>query len=158
MNQVLEVLKNMKIKYELIFHPPIYTVKDAQKYFNKDKETHIKNLFLTDKNNSNFYLVILEANKRLDINKLSNLVGERLHFATEEELMKTMKLTRGSVSLFGLINNKEKDIKVYIDQNILKHQKVNFHPNDNTATIYISPDDMIKFLNNLKINYQTIDL
>ena len=72
--------------------------------------------------------------------------------------MKKIKLKPGSVSLFGLLNNQEKDVKVFIDKKVNKENKINFHPNDNTVTLFISINDMFKFLNNLKIEYQVIDL
>ena len=68
-----------------------------------------------------------------------------------------MGLKPGIVSLFGLLNNKEKDIKVYIDKDLLKEQIITFHPNDNIATIFISVKDMFNFLDKLEYNYQIME-
>ena len=57
-----------------------------------------------------------------------------------------MNLKFGVVSLFGLLNNKDKDIKVYIDKELLNEDIITFHPNDNTATIWIKVNDLIKMI------------
>ena len=158
MDKVLEVLKEMNIDYEIITHPAVYTTCQANKYIKNKEKIFFKNLFLSDKKGQNFYLIIIDDTKRLDIKKLSKIIGQRLHFAKEEDLMKKMSLKPGSVSLFGLINNKERDIKIFIDKEAVEENNINFHPNVNTATIFISTNDMFKFLNNLKIGYQVIDL
>ena len=158
MDKVLEVLKEMNIDYEIITHPAAYTTEEADEYVKDREGVFSKTLLLSDKKNKNFYLVIIDDRKRLDIKKLSTLVGQRLHFAKEEDLMKKMSLKPGSVSLFGLINNKEKDIKIFIDKEAVEENNINFHPNVNTATIFISTNDMFKFLNNLNFEYQIIDL
>lgn len=158
MHKVLEMLKNMNIDYEIIVHPAIFTTEEANKHIKNKEGIFLKNLFLSDQKNKYFYLVIIDDTKRLDIKKLSKIIGQRLHFAKEEDLMKKMSLKPGSVSLFGLLNNKEKDIKVFIDKNVTKENKINFHPNDNTATIFISVNDMFEFLNNLNFEYRVIDL
>lgn len=158
MNEVLEVLKNMKIDYEIITHPAVYTAKEADEYVKNRDGIFSKTLLLSDKKDTHFYLIIIDDSKRLDIKKLSNVLGQRLHFAKQEDLMKKLGLRPGSVSLFGLLNNKEKDVKVFIDKEVTKEKMVNFHPNDNTATLFISTDDMFKFLNNLNFKYQIIDL
>ena len=158
MDKVLKVLKGMKIDYEIIIHPAVYTAKEADEYVKDREGIFSKTLFLSDKKDQNFYLIIMDDKKRLDIKKLSDVIGQRLHFAKEKDLMKKMGLKPGSVSLFGLLNNKEKDVKVFIDKEVTKENKINFHPNDNTATLFISIDDMFKFLNNLNFEYQIIDL
>lgn len=158
MDKVLEVLKEMNIDYEIITHPAAYTTEEADEYVKDREGVFSKTLLLSDKKNKNFYLVIIDDRKRLDIKKLSTLVGQRLHFAKEEDLMKKMSLKPGSVSLFGLLNNKEKDIKIFIDKEAVEENNINFHPNVNTATIFISINDMFKFLNNLNFEYQIIDL
>ena len=158
MDKVLDVLKEMNIDYEIITHPAAYTTEEANEYVKDREGIFSKTLLLSDKKDRNFYLIIIDDRKRLDIKKLSTLVGQRLHFAKEEDLMKKIKLKPGSVSLFGLLNNQEKDVKVFIDKKVNKENKINFHPNDNTVTLFISTNDMFKFLNNLKIGYQVIDL
>lgn len=59
---------------------------------------------------------------------------------------------------FGLLNNKDKDIKVYIDKELLNEDIITFHLNDNTATVFIKIKDMFKFIDNLGFTYEIIDM
>ncbi len=80
-------------------------------------------------------MVILNASKRIDLKKLAVLLNENgLGFASEERLLKHLKLTPGSVSPFGLINDTEKQVEVIVDNELLKSETQGFHPNANTAT------------------------
>lgn len=158
MDKVLETLKEMQIDYEIITHPPVFTSKEADGYVKDRDGIFSKTLLLSDRKDKNFYLIIIDDKKRLNMKNLSTLLGQRLHFAKEEKLMQKMGVKPGSVSLFGLLNNKEKDIKVLIDKEVTKENKINFHPNNNTATLFIKVEDMFKFLNNLNFNYEIIDL
>ena len=158
MDKVLETLKEMQIDYEIITHPPVFTSKEADEYVKDRDGIFSKTLLLSNRKDKNFYLIIIDDKKRLNMKNLSTLLGQRLHFAKEEKLMQKMGVKPGSVSLFGLLNNKEKDIKVLIDKEVTKENKINFHPNNNTATLFIKVEDMFKFLNNLNFNYEIIDL
>ena len=158
MKEVLETLKNMNINYKIVNHPPAYTTELADKYVEGHEGVLSKTLFLAGKKDRNVYLVILDDKKKVDLKQLGEITGERLHFSNEEALKNKMQLEPGIVSLFGIINNKEKDINVYIDKAILNEKIITFHPNDNTATVFITMDDMFKFLDNLNFKYQIIDL
>ena len=104
-------------------------------------------------------LFIVDDNKRLDIKKLSEQINEKgLRLGSEENLFEKMNLKFGVVSLFGLLNNKDKDIKVYIDKELLNEDIIAFHSNDNTATVFIKIKDMFKFIDNLGFTYEIIDM
>ena len=104
-------------------------------------------------------LFILDDNKRLDIKKLSEQINEKdLRLGSEKNLFEKMNLKFGVVSLFGLLNNKDKDIKVYIDKQLLNEDIITFHPNDNTATVFIKIKGMFKFIDNLGFTYEIIDM
>ena len=158
MKEVFNVLKEMSIKYEIVYHPAAWTTEDADKYIENKVGVRSKTMFMAGKKDKSFYLIILDENKRLDIKALSEIIGNRLHFGKEEHLKEKMNLVPGMVSLFGLLNNKDRDIKVYIDKELLNQKIITFHPNDNTATIFISIDDMFKFLENINYEYKLIDM
>lgn len=158
MEEVKNVLNDMNIEYEIIYHPAVFTTEEADKYIEGMEGVPTKTMFMAGKKDKTFYLLILDDSKRLDIKKISEIIGERLHFGKEEHLKEKMGLVPGMVSLFGLINNKDHDIKIYIDKEILNENKITFHPNDNTATMFISIDDMFKFIENLHYNYEIIDM
>jgi len=145
--RVYEVLDELGISYNRHEHPPVYTVEEAEKQWTEITGAHCKNLFLRNKKGNRHYLVILEASKVADLKSLNKLLGEdRLSFASEKRLMRYLGLETGAVSVFGLINDREKHVKVVIDEDLKKVEAVNFHPNVNTATVGISFLDFEKFL------------
>lgn len=158
MNKVIEILNKLNIKFDIIYHPAVYTSEEADFYVKDIKCSKAKNLFLAGKNDKSFYLFIIKDTKRLDIKKVSNLIQDRLHFASENNLKEKMNITPGMVSIFGLINNKEHDIKTYIDKELLNEKLIAFHPNDNTATMLINTNDIFKFLKELDFDYEIINL
>lgn len=158
MEEVFDYLDNLDVKYDVVNHPAAFTTEEADKYIEGMEGIPSKTLFMAGKKDRNFYLFIMDEKKRLDIKKLSNLIGDRLHFGKEDDLKRKMGLVPGMVSLFGLLNNKEHDIKVYIDKDVTLEKLITFHPNDNRATIFISVSDMFKVLEDLDYDYKILDL
>ena len=81
-----------------------------------------------------------------------------VRFASDDELKEKMRLPPGVVSIFGLLNNPEKDIRLYLDIDLLEEKIITFHPNDKTKTIFISTEDMIQFTINIGYNYGVIKI
>lgn len=156
---VYETLKKMGISYDLVEHPPALTTEEADVYIEGKEGVRTKSLFLCNRKKSVYYLVIMDDAKRLDMKKLGDLINEKgMQFGSTEKLMEKMVLSAGVVSLFGLLNNAEKDIKVCLDKEMLSERFISFHANDNSKTIFISIDDMYKFITLLGYEYSTIDL
>ena len=145
--KVYEVLEKLGISFSRHEHPPVFTVEQAQQHWVGIAGAHCKNLFLRNKKGNRHYLVILEHTKNADLRKLTEKLGEdRLSFGSPERLKRFLGLDPGAVSPFGLINDSQKDIVVVIDQDLKKAERVNFHPNVNTATVGISAAALEKFL------------
>lgn len=144
---VLEVLDNLQIPYEIHHHPPVYTVEQAEEHWKSIKGTHCKNLFVRNKKGKRHYLVILDSRKRADLRDLNSQLGEdRLSFASPERLNCYLGLEPGAVSPFGLINDKDKAVRVVLDKDLKEAEWVSFHPNVNTATVTITFRDLEKYL------------
>lgn len=153
MNDIYNVLEELKINYEKHEHPAVFTVEEAQKYDRGINAGKSKNLFLRNKKGDRHYLVIVEATRMVDLKKLAIITGEsKLSFASAERLNDHLGVTPGSVSPFGLINDSDKTIQVVVDNGLLKYDKLAFHPNINTATLVISADDFKKFLDSTSNN------
>ena len=91
--------------------------------------------------------MISDHRYKLDIRDLEQRLRQgKLTFASPKRLKKHLGLEGGSVSLFGLINDEEDHVYLFIDENLLKEEKVSFHPNINTASLVISIEDMKRFL------------
>lgn len=146
-----EVLNNLNIEYKQVEHEPVYTVSEAKKVDMSLKGVGCKNLFLIDK--KEYYLVILEENKKANLKEIGKLVGKtHLSFVREKELYDILGLIPGSVSPFGIINDKENKVTLIIDKE-LKNKRLLFHPNTNTKTVSIEYTDLIKFIEFENHNY-----
>jgi Ala-tRNA(Pro) deacylase len=145
--KVIAVLEELGIVYTRHEHPPVFTVEQAEKHWTEIQGAHCKNLFLRNKKGNRHYLVILLSAKQADLRSLNDKLGEdRLSFGSPERLQKYLGLEPGSVSPFGLINDRQKEVTVVIDQDVKLAARVNFHPNVNTSTVGISSADFEKFL------------
>lgn len=149
---LFEKLKILDINYKKVDHKAVYTVDEAKDVKQLIEGTGCKNLFITDKKDS-YYLVVLEENKRADLKDISKTLDKKhLTFASEEALKEILGLTKGSVTPFGIINDKENKTILLIDKD-LKNQTLLFHPNINTSTISVTFDDVIKFINSENHKY-----
>ncbi len=149
---ILELLKEMNIEYELQEHRAVYTVEDVQEIFLNLDGIGCKNLFLKDIK-KNLFLYTLPDNKRADLKTLPEKINsKRLSFANENDLQEYLGLTPGSVTPLGIINDKEQKVTVVLDKE-LKNNKVLIHPNRNTATVSIKYEDLIKFINHCGNEY-----
>ncbi len=148
MNYLDEVLAELDIKFKEHKHKAVFTVEEAETHKGDLDGAKIKNLFLRNKKGDKHFLFITDAFKNIDLKKLSEVTGEKkLGFASPDRLFKYLKLTPGSVSPFGIINDENKEVVVLLDKELLNNNdKFNFHPNINTSTIQISKDDLYKFL------------
>ena len=156
---VYDALNKLEIPYEIVEHPPALTTEEADGYIEGKEGVRTKTLFLCNKKGNVFYLVIMDDSKRLDMEKLAGILNEsRVRFGSSEKLMAKMSLPPGVVSLFGLLNNTDHDIKVYLDKEILSEKIMTFHPNDNTKTIFIKTEDMYKFITSSSYEYTVIEL
>ena len=157
--QVYEVLKFLNIPFEYHEHPPVPTVKEAEVYWKDLTATHCKNLFFRNHKGNKHYLVILEYSQTVVIKDLEqHLKQGKITFASDQRLEKYLKLTPGSVSPFGLINDTTNHVHVFFDENLLKAQSISFHPNINTASLVIPFPDFIRYMDWTRNSYEFIKL
>ncbi|MEA3444538.1 MAG: prolyl-tRNA synthetase associated domain-containing protein [Bacteroidota bacterium] len=158
--KVYQVLKNLNIEFEYYEHPPAPTIEIAMEHW-KDIEysTHCKNLFFRNHKGNKHYLVLLHYAQNLAIRDLEQLLKQgKISFASPKRMTKYLGLEAGSVSPFGLINDEAKHVHIFIDKNLKESANLSFHPNDNTATIVISYNDFIKFLDWTRNSYEFIEM
>lgn len=147
---IKDYLQNLGINFRTISHPAVFTVEQAEKTRIDVKGPHAKNLFLKDRKSRRFYLAILPGNKRADMKDLGMKVTGELKFASEQDLKEILGLTPGSVSPFGLINDKEHNVHVLIDKEVWDADFVSFHPNINTETLELTGVDFHRYIESLK--------
>jgi Ala-tRNA(Pro) deacylase len=140
-------LVELGIAFERHEHPPVATVDEAKQHWAGINATHCKNLFLRNQKGNRHYLVVLEHSKRADLRAVADQIGDgKLSFASPERLMTHLGLTPGSVSPFGLINDRDHAVRVVLDRDLKSATRVSFHPNINTATYVVSAADFARFL------------
>ena len=145
-NSLINLLESHSISYKITEHKPLFTVEDSKNLRGSIDGAHSKNLFLKDKKN-NFFLVSFIEDIIADLKKaLVPLNSKKLSFANEDYLMNILGIKPGSVSPFGLLNDKEKKVKFFFDQEFMEYEIVNFHPLINTSTVSIAPNDLINLI------------
>ena len=157
-NKVFERLGELNINYEVYEHPPLNTIEIAQEYWKDIDAMHCKNLFLRNHKGSRHYLVIVKDTTPFSIHRLEKKLKQgKLSFGSEKRLMKYLGVAPGSVSPFGLINDEEHHVYLFIDKQLQHADKVSFHPNDNTASLVLRYFDLIRFLQSLGNGYEFFD-
>jgi Ala-tRNA(Pro) deacylase len=149
-NSIYTYLKNLQLAYKKVDHPAVFTTTEADQYTIGKGVAKCKNLFLRNRKKTKYYLVVMESDKRFNLKEFSLQMDEKkLSFASENDLMKYLKVTSGSVSPFTLINNTDNNVIAIIDEDLIKYEKVGFHPNINTSTLILTSNDFKKYLKSL---------
>ena len=145
--QVYSYLNALDIPFERHEHPPVFTVEEAERHWAAIAATHCKNLFLRNQKGDRHYLVIVTHSKRVDLRAVAGQIGDgKLSFASSERMMTHLGVTPGSVSPFGLINDRSHHVRVFIDRDLRSAARLSFHPNVNTVTVTIVAADFERFL------------
>jgi len=142
-----EFLNKHQIEFKLHEHPAVYTTEDAIVHTSHIPGLDCKNLLVKDQKDKRFFLLILPASEKADLKEFASKVGEkRLSFANSKNLVDLLGLEPGSVSPFGLINDQDKIVELYIHKKIFDAAIIKFHPNRNTASLEISNAMFRKYL------------
>ena len=157
--QVANKLQELGITFDVVEHPPVFTTEQADSYIEGMEGVRTKSMFLTNRKKTQYYLLIMDDKKRLDMDDFKVQVGaNRIRMASADSLAEKMNLSAGTVSPFGLLNNAEKDIQVYFDKDILSEEIMTFHPNTNEKTIFIKIQDLFRFLDSIGFTYEFLTL
>lgn len=145
--EMYDILKEMNIDYSVTEHKPVYTIDEMNELGMENIDHVIKNLFIRDDKKRNYYLVLVQKDKTVNLNKLKETINSRrLSFASEEDLEKYLGLKKGAVSPLGIVNDENKFVKVIIDRDIKNLEFIGVHPIENTATVWINVEDLQKLI------------
>jgi Ala-tRNA(Pro) deacylase len=157
--RLYSILNELNIPFGYYGHPPVATIEDARKYWKDIEATHCKNLFFRNHKGDRHYLVIIEHTHDLYVRDLEQRLKQgKLSFASDQRMMRYLGLTPGSVTPFGLINDKEKHVHLFLDENLKKARKISFHPCINTASLVITFSDLGKFLRHMGNTFEFLKL
>lgn len=146
--KVLETLDSLCIGYKVITHKAVCTIEEMDELGIFTDGLVCKNLFLRNANGKIHYLVCCPKDKAVDLVKLRGELGcSRLSFGSDERLQKHLSLTQGAVSPFGVMNNEDHEVVVVLDRALKDVDGlIGFHPNDNTAFVWLKLDGLEKYI------------
>lgn len=157
---VYDTLDELGISYTRLDHEAIFTVEGCSEVDKLMEMTICKNLFLCNRQKTKFYLLLMPGEKRFFTAEFCKLIDSpRLSFAPEEYMTKYLDITPGSVSVMGLMNDKENRVQLYIDKDVLAEEYLGCHPCVNTASIKLKISDVLeKFLPHVHHEYAVVEL
>ena len=140
-----DFLDSLGVSYERIDHEPAMTMEVCEEIDRVLGATICKNLFLCNRQQTDFYLLMMPGDKPFKTKDLSAQIGSsRLSFATAEAMEKYLDITPGSLSLLGLTQDKENCVRLLIDSDVLTGEYIGCHPCINTSSLRIKTQDMIE--------------
>ena len=141
--RVYDLLDSLGVEYERIDHEPAMTMEICEQIDASLGALICKNLFLCNRQQTDFYLLMMPADKPFKTKDLSAQIGSsRLSFATAEFMGEFLDITPGSVSVMGLMNDKDKRVRLLIDADVLKEEYVGCHPCINTSSLRLRRADL----------------
>lgn len=140
---IFEKLNELGINYDLIEHPAVYTIEELEVVDSSYRNKIVKNLFLRDDKKKHYILLVISKDKKVNLKDLRMKIKSRpLTFASEDSLSEYLRLSKGSVTPFGILNDDLLRVEVMIDKSLLDYEHIGIHPNENTATVFIRPKDL----------------
>lgn len=157
---VYTFLDDLGIEYSRLDHEPAYTMEICQEIDKSLGALICKNLFLTNRQKTDFYLLMMPSDKIFKTKELSKALGvSRLSFGEADKMQEFIGSTPGSASVLGLLNDKQNKVRLVIDEDVLKEEYFGCHPCVNTSSLKIKVSDLIgKILPSLNHNFTTVTL
>lgn len=138
-----DLLDSLGVSYQRIDHPAAMTMEECEDIDRILDATICKNLFLCNRQETAFYLLMIPGDKTFKTKDISAQIGSaRLSFGKPEFMEQFLDITPGSVSVMGLMNDKENRVQLLIDEDILKGEYIGCHPCINTSSLRIKTKDM----------------
>ena len=155
-----DFLDGLGVEYDRVDHGPAMTMEDCKEADEILQATICKNLFLCNRQKTNFYLLMMPGDKPFKTKDLSGQLGvARLSFADEAHMEEMLDLLPGSVSIMGLANDTEHRVQLVIDREVLEGEYLGCHPCMNTSSIKLKTKDVLeKFLPAVRHTATVVDL
>lgn len=142
---VYDLLDSIGVEYKTLCHPAAFTMEECEAVRQAIGTPVFKNLFLTNKQQTLFYLLMLPADKPFKTKYLSSQLGcARLSFASSEVMKELLNISPGAVSPMGLIHDKSHKVQLIVDQDLSKTEKYACHPCVNTGSVALSLSDLLE--------------
>jgi Ala-tRNA(Pro) deacylase len=144
---LIAYLDGLGIASQTLEHPPLHTVEQSQALRGDIPGGHTKNLFIKDKK-SRLFLLVLGEETSVDLKRVHEKIGAqgRVSFGSAELLEDVWGVRPGAVTPFGAIHDTERRVTVVLDAEMMRHERLNFHPLVNTRTTGLASADLVRFL------------
>ena len=145
---IYDYLRENGIWHEITEHIAVFNMEELNAVELPHLDCDAKNLFVRDDKRRSYFLITVKGDKRVDLKEFRKTYGTKpLTFVKPDELADILGLTPGSVSPFGLLNDAEKKVVFYLDAAFRENPGlIGIHPNDNTATVWLKADDLIRII------------
>ena len=146
--EIYDYLKENNIWHEITEHAAVFNMEELDAVELPYPDCDAKNLFVRDDKRRFYYLITVKGDKRVDLKEFRKTYGTKpLTFVKPDELADILGLIPGAVSPFGLLNDHEKKVVFYIDTAFKEGPGlIGIHPNDNTATVWLKAEDLIRII------------
>ena len=139
-------LAELGIETRTVEHQPVFTVAESSRLEREIPGAHTKNLFLKDEDGV-LFLVVAMTTTRVDLKALAKtLRAGRFSFGKPDLLLAALGVPPGSVTAFAVINDPAQRVRIIMDAELMKHDTINCHPLENTATTSVARDDLLRFI------------
>lgn len=156
-DELMAFLRRLGVETTTRDHPAVFRVEEGEELKREIPGAHTKNLFLKDAKGQ-LWLISAEGHATIDLKRLHQVIGSaRLSFGNAELMAETLGVTPGSVTAFGLINDKDRRVRFVLDRTLAEAPLVNFHPLTNTATTTIDQAGFGKFLAAIGVEPLVVD-
>lgn len=143
--RVYDLLDALGVRYQRIDHEPAMTMEACAEIDRVLDATICKNLLLCNRQCTNFYLLMLPGEKSFKTSVFSKQIGSsRLSFADPQYMEEFLDITPGSLSVMGLMNDKDHHVELMMDEDILKGEYIGFHPCINTSSLRLKTADLME--------------
>jgi Ala-tRNA(Pro) deacylase len=139
-------LAELGIATRTVEHEALFTVAESSRLERELPGAHTKNLFLKDEDGE-LFLVVAQATTKVDLKALARTLGAgRFSFGKPELMVEALGVAPGAVTAFAVINDRANRVHVVIDAELMRHDSINCHPLENTATTNIAREDLLRFI------------
>jgi Ala-tRNA(Pro) deacylase len=143
--RVYDLLDELGISYQRVDHEALATMDACQEVDRLLEVNMCKNLFLCNEQKTKFYLLLMPGDKKFRTKDLSKQIGSaRLSFGSYEDMEKYLDITPGSVSVMGVMNDRDNQVQLLLDEEIMKEEYLACHPCINTSSIKMRMEDVLK--------------
>ena len=145
--RVYDFLDKLNIAYDRVDHEAAMTMEACVEIDRVLQATTCKNLLLCNRQKTDYYLLLMPGDKIFQTKELSAQLGvSRLSFADHESMEAFLDITPGSLSVMGLMNDKDFRVKLVIDAPVLNGEYIGFHPCINTTTLRVQTKDLTEVI------------